>query len=189
MLSTRKIVFLGETGVGKTSLVTRISSDQFHGFQAATIGAAFTSVTCKTAKLQIWDTAGQERYLSLAPMYYRAADLAVVVYSINNPDTLYRLNYWLRELNKHVTKPITVIVVGNKSDLKNNTCDLLRIKQSDMIRLAGTLETSARTGAGISELTDLMINAEITSLIDDESDSEDDHLTMNNSTKSVGCGC
>ncbi|XP_059955464.1 ras-related protein Rab-5A isoform X2 [Mesoplodon densirostris] len=85
-----KLVLLGESAVGKSSLVLRFVKGQFHEFQESTIGAAFlTQTVClddTTVKFEIWDTAGQERYHSLAPMYYRGAQAAIVVYDITNEE-------------------------------------------------------------------------------------------------------
>ncbi|RLN42784.1 ras-related protein RABF2b-like [Panicum miliaceum] len=84
-----KLVLLGDVGAGKSSLVLRFVKGQFVEFQESTIGAAFFSQTLavndETVKFEIWDTAGQERYHSLAPMYYRGAAAAIVVYDITNP--------------------------------------------------------------------------------------------------------
>ncbi|XP_060680884.1 ras-related protein Rab-5A isoform X2 [Hemiscyllium ocellatum] len=85
-----KLVLLGESAVGKSSLVLRFVKGQFHEYQESTIGAAFlTQTVClddTTVKFEIWDTAGQERYHSLAPMYYRGAQAAIVVYDITNDE-------------------------------------------------------------------------------------------------------
>uniref|UniRef100_A0A2K5IFM0 Uncharacterized protein n=1 Tax=Colobus angolensis palliatus TaxID=336983 RepID=A0A2K5IFM0_COLAP len=87
-----KLVLLGESAVGKSSLVLRFVKGQFHEYQESTIGAAFlTQSVClddTTVKFEIWDTAGQERYHSLAPMYYRGAQAAIVVYDITNQKKL-----------------------------------------------------------------------------------------------------
>merc|ERR1712137_20550 len=89
-----KLVLLGESAVGKSSLVLRFVKGQFLDFQESTIGAAFlTQTVClndTTVKFEIWDTAGQERYHSLAPMYYRGAQAAIVVYDITNADSFDR---------------------------------------------------------------------------------------------------
>jgi hypothetical protein len=82
-----KLVLLGESAVGKSSIVLRFVKDQFDSYRESTIGAAFLTQTISldentTVKFEIWDTAGQERYKSLAPMYYRNANCAVVVYDI-----------------------------------------------------------------------------------------------------------
>nr|KAF6309077.1 hypothetical protein mPipKuh1_009182 [Pipistrellus kuhlii] len=90
-----KLVLLGESAVGKSSLVLRFVKGQFHEYQESTIGAAFlTQTVClddTTVKFEIWDTAGQERYHSLAPMYYRGAQAAIVVYDITNTVKIFPL--------------------------------------------------------------------------------------------------
>ncbi|KAK1324640.1 Ras-related protein RABF2a [Acorus calamus] len=97
-----KLVLLGDVGAGKSSLVLRFVKGQFIDFQESTIGAAFFSQTIAvndaTVKFEIWDTAGQERYHSLAPMYYRGAAAAIVVYDITNPISYTRAKKWIQEL-------------------------------------------------------------------------------------------
>ena len=85
---SKKIVLLGDTAVGKTSLCARLVNGTFDNFSEPTIGAAFLTKTVQngdiTHRLEIWDTAGQERYRALAPMYYRGATAALVVYDVTN---------------------------------------------------------------------------------------------------------
>ena len=122
-LAQFKLVLLGESWVGKSSLVLRFVNGQFHEFQMSTIGAAFlTKTLClndTTVKFEIWDTAGQERYHSLAPMYYRGAQAAIVVYDITNADTFARAKMWVRELQRQARPDIVIALAGNKSDLAN----------------------------------------------------------------------
>lgn len=104
-----KVVFLGETSVGKSSIVSRFTRDEFFEFQEPTIGAAFQSKSIHldncSVRMEFWDTAGQERYRSLAPMYYRGASVAFIVYDITNPDTLNNAKYWINQIkNKGETK-------------------------------------------------------------------------------------
>lgn len=99
-----KLVLLGDMGAGKSSLVLRFVKDQFFDFQESTIGAAFFSRTVgvndASVKFEIWDTAGQERYHSLAPMYYRGAAAAIVVYDITSTESFERAKKWVEELHK-----------------------------------------------------------------------------------------
>lgn len=122
-LAQFKLVLSGESAVGKSSLVLRFVKGQFHEFQESTIGAAFlTQTVClddTTVKFEIWDTAGQERYHSLAPMYYRGAQAAIVVYDITNADTFSRAKTWVRELQRQARPDIVIALAGNKSDLAN----------------------------------------------------------------------
>mmetsp|Transcript_32795 Transcript_32795/g.55298 ORF Transcript_32795/g.55298 Transcript_32795/m.55298 type:complete len:203 (+) Transcript_32795:77-685(+) len=118
-----KVVLVGESGVGKTSLTCRFVNNHFKENSPSTIGASFLSKTMSVrgpTKFNIWDTAGQEKYRSLATLYYRGADIAVVVYDITNRETFDQIqDYWIQEL-KHQCQgegSLQVAVVGNKSDL------------------------------------------------------------------------
>ncbi|KAK4590614.1 hypothetical protein RGQ29_020964 [Quercus rubra] len=117
-----KLVLLGDMGTGKTSLVLRFVKGQFFDNQEPTIGAAFftqiLSLAEATVKFDIWDTAGQERYHSLAPMYYRGAAAAVVVYDISSMDTFTRAKKWVQELQRQGNQNLVMALVGNKSDLE-----------------------------------------------------------------------
>jgi len=116
-----KLVLLGESSVGKSSLVLRFVKGQFHEFQESTIGAAFLTQTVQiddtTVKFEIWDTAGQERYHSLAPMYYRGAQAAIVVYDISNKETFQKAQTWIKELQRQASPNIVIALAGNKLDL------------------------------------------------------------------------
>ncbi|KEG05975.1 small Rab GTP binding protein [Trypanosoma grayi] len=115
-----KVVLLGDSGVGKSSLVQRLVKDEWNENQNSTVGASFFRYSCPVddtaVNFDIWDTAGQERYKSLASMYYRGAAAALVVYELPSYETFERAKYWVRELAAN--SPETIItLVGNKSDL------------------------------------------------------------------------
>eukprot|EP00630_Chrysocystis_fragilis_P010225 CAMPEP_0197411006 /NCGR_PEP_ID=MMETSP1165-20131217/31743_1 /TAXON_ID=284809 /ORGANISM="Chrysocystis fragilis, Strain CCMP3189" /LENGTH=228 /DNA_ID=CAMNT_0042937517 /DNA_START=45 /DNA_END=731 /DNA_ORIENTATION=- len=116
-----KLVLLGDTAVGKSCLVVRFVRDEFFEFQEPTIGAAFLtqSVTLEnaTVKFEIWDTAGQERYRSLAPMYYRGAAAAIVVYDITNKESFNGAKSWVKELQRRGDPNVVIALAGNKADL------------------------------------------------------------------------
>uniref|UniRef100_K3Z804 Uncharacterized protein n=1 Tax=Setaria italica TaxID=4555 RepID=K3Z804_SETIT len=116
-----KLVLLGDVGAGKSSLVLRFVKGQFVEFQESTIGAAFFSQTLavndETVKFEIWDTAGQERYHSLAPMYYRGAAAAIVVYDITNAASFTRAKKWVQELQAQGNPNTIMALAGNKADL------------------------------------------------------------------------
>nr|XP_029116090.1 ras-related protein RHN1 isoform X1 [Elaeis guineensis] len=118
-----KLVLLGDMGAGKSSLVLRFVKGQFLEFQESTIGAAFFSQTLAlndaTVKLEIWDTAGQERYHSLAPMYYRGAAAAVIVYDITSMESFERARKWVQELQKQGNSNMVTALAGNKADLED----------------------------------------------------------------------
>ncbi|KAI6133612.1 GTP-binding protein RAB5 [Pisolithus thermaeus] len=153
-----KLVLLGESAVGKSSLVLRFVKDQFDDYRESTIGAAFLTQTVTLddqtiVKFEIWDTAGQERYKSLAPMYYRNANCAVVVYDITQTSSLDKARTWIRELQRQADPSIVIALCGNKTDLGARR----QITQEEAKKYADEeglmwFETSAKTGEGVSEV-------------------------------------
>ncbi|KAF2183069.1 ras-domain-containing protein [Zopfia rhizophila CBS 207.26] len=122
--SSVKLVLLGEAAVGKSSLVMRFVNNDFQENKEPTIGAAFLTQKCnlptRTIKFEIWDTAGQERFASLAPMYYRNAQAALVVYDITKPSSLTKAQHWVAELQRQASPGIVIALVGNKLDLASS---------------------------------------------------------------------
>jgi small GTP-binding protein len=113
---------VGESGVGKSSLVSRFALDQYDGNFTATIGVDFkvtgAQVGSKKVKYQLWDTAGQERFAPIVTTYYRGAHAVVLVYDVAEPDTLTAaLNKWLHQVSMYARPHAPVILVGNKCDL------------------------------------------------------------------------
>merc|ERR1712000_195293 len=157
-----KLVLLGESAVGKSSLVLRFVKDQFDDYRESTIGAAFLTQTITldentTVKFEIWDTAGQERYKSLAPMYYRNANCAVVVYDITQASSLDKAKSWVKELQRQANENIIIALAGNKVDVVNEYPDKRAIQTADAeayAKEAGLLffETSAKTSTNVREL-------------------------------------
>ena len=117
-----KLVLLGDTAVGKSCIATRFVRNEYYEFQEPTIGAAFLTKTMeynnKGFRFEIWDTAGQERYRSLAPMYYRGAAAAIIVYDITQEDSFNGAITWIKEVKKRA-QHAKLILVGNKSDLES----------------------------------------------------------------------
>ncbi|XP_062518455.1 ras-related protein Rab-5C-like [Corticium candelabrum] len=152
-----KLVLLGESAVGKSSLVLRFVKGQFHEYQESTIGAAFlTQTVCledTTVKFEIWDTAGQERYHSLAPMYYRGAQAAIVVYDVTNQDTFSRAKNWVKELQRQASPNIVIALAGNKADLSNKR--MVEFEEAQAYAEDNGLlfmETSAKTAMNVNEI-------------------------------------
>jgi len=152
-----KLVLLGETSVGKSSLVIRFVKGQFHEYQESTIGAAFLTQTVVvgdyTVKFEIWDTAGQERYHSLAPMYYRGAAAAIVVYDITSAPSFGRAKTWVKELQRQGSQDVVIALAGNKVDRESErkvSADEAR-KYAEENGLA-FIETSAKTNINVREL-------------------------------------
>ncbi|CAM6103199.1 unnamed protein product [Calypogeia fissa] len=153
-----KLVLLGDMGAGKSSLVMRFVKGQFFDYQESTVGAAFVTQTLAvnetTVKFEIWDTAGQERYHSLAPMYYRGAAAAIVVYDMTNPDSFIRAKKWVNELQRQGSNPNLVIALaGNKADLSRRR----KVQPEEGQAYADEyelffMETSAKTSHNVNEL-------------------------------------
>ena len=125
--------------------------------QESTIGAAFLTQTVvlddTTVKFEIWDTAGQERYHSLAPMYYRGAQAAIVVYDITNADTFTRAKTWVRELQRQARPDIVIALAGNKSDLgSRRTVEYEEANAYAEENGLLFLETSAKNANNVNEI-------------------------------------
>jgi small GTP-binding protein len=118
-----KVVLIGDSGVGKSNLLSRFTRNQFNLESKSTIGVEFAtrSIKCdnKTIKAQIWDTAGQERYRAITSAYYRGAVGALLVYDISKAITYENVERWLNELRDHADSNIVIMLVGNKSDLRH----------------------------------------------------------------------
>eukprot|EP00262_Sarcandra_glabra_P016708 TRINITY_DN5530_c0_g2_i1.p1 TRINITY_DN5530_c0_g2~~TRINITY_DN5530_c0_g2_i1.p1 ORF type:complete len:218 (+),score=33.20 TRINITY_DN5530_c0_g2_i1:45-698(+) len=143
-----KIVLIGDSGVGKSNILSRFTRNEFCLESKSTIGVEFATRTLqvegKTVKAQIWDTAGQERYRAITSAYYRGAVGALLVYDITKKQTFESIQRWLRELRDHADSNIVIMMTGNKSDLNH----LRVVPEEDAQALAekeglSFLETSA----------------------------------------------
>ncbi|CAL9123128.1 unnamed protein product [Musa textilis] len=118
-----KLVLIGDSGVGKSNLLSRFTRNEFHLESKSTIGVEFAtrsiSVDGKVLKAQIWDTAGQERYRAITSAYYRGAVGALLVYDVTRRTTFENVSRWLREMKDHTDPNIVVMLIGNKSDLRH----------------------------------------------------------------------
>ncbi|KAK8807451.1 hypothetical protein WA158_004218 [Blastocystis sp. Blastoise] len=157
-IKTAKIVFLGDTSVGKTSVTTRFVRDTFNQGTESTIGAAFSSKTLHTdvgsLKLDIWDTAGQERYRSILPMYYRDACAAIIVMSVIDPEPFPTVERWIADVRKNCDmRDVYIVLAANKADLVNDR--KIFKEQLDVFctdKGIKYFEVSALTGANINEM-------------------------------------
>ncbi|RMD40985.1 hypothetical protein DV735_g4152, partial [Chaetothyriales sp. CBS 134920] len=144
--SSVKLVLLGEAAVGKSSLVLRFVNNDFQENKEPTIGAAFLtqkiSLPSRIIKFEIWDTAGQERFASLAPMYYRNAQAALVVYDLTKPTSLTKAKHWVAELQRQASPGIVIALVGNKLDLCSSANSLSELDTEDAPDAEGEAERS-----------------------------------------------
>ncbi|GAY63796.1 ras-related protein RABA2a [Citrus sinensis] len=118
-----KVVLIGDSGVGKSNLLSRFTRNEFCLESKSTIGVEFATRTLqvegRTIKAQIWDTAGQERYRAITSAYYRGALGALLVYDVTKPTTFENVSRWLKELRDHADSNIVIMMIGNKTDLKH----------------------------------------------------------------------
>lgn len=140
-----KIVFLGKSSVGKSSIIHRFILNDFTSVDS-TIGASYFSVVRNGTRFDIWDTAGQEKYKSLVPFYYKNSNVAVIVFDLTILDSINEAVYWIDQLKSQLTQPIIYLVM-NKTDIIDMDYPLL-LQTYDVKRF----KTSAKTGEGVYEL-------------------------------------
>ena len=115
-----KLIIIGDTGVGKSCLLSKVMDDKFNHEHSVTIGVEFGSFVLrmdgKIIKLQIWDTAGQESFRSVTRIFYRGAHVVFLVYDITREDTFVNVQEWLLEVKQHANSEIVVYLIGNRVD-------------------------------------------------------------------------
>lgn len=192
MANRIKVVLLGASSVGKSTLIDRIVLDKFVQNET-TIGAAFHQMYLNGHKLNIWDTAGQERYLSIIPIYYRNTDIVILVYDLGSISTVSRALYYFNKLKKELGNNINCIIVGNKKDLINEQ-ELMLIKRYINKTFENKTNTefkyvSSKTGENIKELKDCI--SHISDLIDNDIDRiiNNDIVLFEDNINSDKCDC
>ncbi|XP_018302449.1 ras-related protein Rab-37 isoform X2 [Mycetomoellerius zeteki] len=170
-----KVMLLGDSGVGKTCLLTRFRDGRFlSGNYITTVGIDFrnkvVTVDDTPIKLQIWDTAGQERFRSVTHAYYRDAHALLLLYDVTNKTSYDNIRAWLSEIREHANEDVVIMLLGNKSDCGTERA----VKREDGERLAQEykvpfMETSAKTGLNV-ELAFLAVARELKARKSDDSD-------------------
>ncbi len=159
-----KVIVLGDSGVGKTSLMSRFVNNSFSKSYKATVGADFATREVKVGQtrctLQIWDTAGQERFQSLGLKFYRGADACILVYDITNPRSFDKLTYWCDEFKMQACtddpETFPFVIVGNKTDRAADRAVSKAAAENWCREMGYTeplshFEASAATGDGVCE--------------------------------------
>ncbi|XP_040917891.1 ras-related protein Rab-37-like isoform X2 [Toxotes jaculatrix] len=163
---THKTILVGDSGVGKTSLLVQYDQGKFiPGSFTSTVGIGFTNkvvdVDNLKVKLQIWDTAGQERFRSVTHAYYRDAQALLLLYDITSKPSFDNIRAWLTEIHEYAQKDVVIMLLGNKSDMAAERV----VKTEEGEKLAKEygvpfMETSAKTGVNV-ELAFLAIAKEL----------------------------
>lgn len=158
-----KIVLIGDSGVGKSNILSRFTRKEFNLDSKTTIGVEFAQKTLnidgKTIRAQIWDTAGQERYRAITSAYYRGAVGALLVYDISKSSSFENVEKWLKELKDHADSQTVVMLTGNKADLKQlravTTEEAATYAQKHNLAF---IETSAMDGSGVDRAFEIVLN-------------------------------
>ena len=151
-----KVVLIGDTSVGKTNILSKYLTNDFDPDSKATVGVEFGTKNFKIedniVKVQIWDTAGQERYRSITNAYYKGAKGSLLVYDITNPKTFESIDRWLSDLKVNGDENISVVLLGNKSDLESDrkVSTQQGKEKAEFYKLA-FMETSALNGNNIDK--------------------------------------
>jgi len=162
-----KLLIIGDSGVGKSSLMNRFSDNVFSESYINTIGVDFKirtiEVNGKMIKLQIWDTAGQERFRTIVSSYYRGAHGIMIVFDITDKESFYNVKMWSEEIKKYASSNVKTILIGNKADFESKR----QVEYSEAKEYADSnnmnyFETSAKTALNVEksffELASLLIN-------------------------------
>lgn len=150
-----KVIILGDSSIGKTSIVQRYIQESFDYQMDTTIGASFIAKEVRTPKgpciLNLWDTAGQERYRSLITTYARGASAALVCYDVTNVTSFQSIERWLAEVFKICSTDLKIIIVGNKADL-TDTVPIVEAEDFAISHGYPYFRTSAKSGYHVQEL-------------------------------------
>lgn len=157
-----KIILLGDSGVGKTNILTRFSNNTFSDSTKTTLGVDFKTRTIEIDNVkirsQVWDTSGQERFRSIAPAYYRGAVGSLIVYDTTSRTSFDNLSKWETEIKNHSGSEFISLLVGNKSDL----VDLRAVSTDEGLDYAKSknwafIETSALQSTNIEKAFEMIL--------------------------------
>ena len=200
-----QLLIIGDSSVGKTSILTRYTTGNFKEEYLATVGLDYFSkqelIKNKTIQIKIWDTAGQERYKALTPAYFKNAEGVLVVYDVTAIDSFYNLKFWINSIKTNMESKnikIPIVLMGNKIDLEESR----EIRKEIAEKYATEnnyiyFESSAKTGEGIDkairELVDQVINKK--NNLDEQKEFRKDSVQIkedsiennNSSNKKRGC--
>ena len=153
-----KIIIIGDSSVGKSSLANKAIKNKFENVYSATLGfdyfSLFVKIDGKILKLQIWDTCGQEIYQSLITNFFRNSSLAIMVYSIDNRSSFEHIDNWLKEIKINSNPDAKVFLIGNKADLEDKRVVTYEEaeKYAEELDFSKFYETSAKTGFNAQQI-------------------------------------
>ena len=158
-----KVVLVGDSSVGKTNIMSKYLKNEFHEDSKATVGVEFGAKQFKieghTVKAQIWDTAGQERYKAITSAYYKGAKGGFAVYDITRRSSFESIEKWVNDLTSTADKNVTIVIIGNKSDLEDHRQITKEEGQEKANKLqVAFLETSAFSGENLDKAFEMIVN-------------------------------
>ena len=157
-----KVILIGDSGVGKTNIMSKFLKNQFLEDSKATVGVEFGSKLFiqqgHKIKAQIWDTAGQEKYKAITSAYYKGSKGALVIYDITQKETFANIEKWVNDLKCKGDPKITIIIIGNKNDLEEKR-QISKEQGEEKAKSFGCafLETSAFSGDNIEKAFEMMV--------------------------------
>ena len=179
-----KILTLGDTTVGKTSIILRYTKEKFNNVFLATIGIDFqkkiVNIGNNKVNVVLWDTAGQERFKKITSQYLYNGDGAILVFDITQKNTFERINYWLEELEKKKNiEEMSLVLVGNKIDLNDkrevSIDDINKFSQERKIKY---FETSAKNNIGIEEMMNYIVKKTLKIIKKRNDENNEENITI-----------
>lgn len=151
-----KVMLLGESQIGKTSIIQRYVKNNFNLSYITTVGIDFQlkklEINNKTVKLQIWDTAGQERFKNITKNYFHSSDGFIIGYDITSRNSFNNVSTWLNEINENASEEIQKILIGNKCDLSERQVSTEEGKKLAEENGMKFFETSAKSDINVKEV-------------------------------------
>lgn len=197
-----KVIILGDSGVGKTSLMNQYVNKKFSVSYKATIGADFLTkevlVDDRLVTMQIWDTAGQERFQSLGVAFYRGADCCVLVYDVNNAKSFDTLDSWrdefLIQASPRDADAFPFVVIGNKIDVEENKRMISQKRAMSFCQSKGGIpyfETSAKEAINVEQAFEVIARHALAQEEAEEygTDFGQDIINMGSESENNGCAC
>ncbi|KAG0233325.1 hypothetical protein BGW42_007523 [Actinomortierella wolfii] len=195
-----KVIILGESGVGKTSLMNQYVNKKFSNQYKATIGADFLTkevvVDDRLVTMQIWDTAGQERFQSLGVAFYRGADCCVLVYDVNNAKSFETLDSWrdefLVQASPRGPENFPFVVIGNKIDMEESKRMISQKRAMAWCQSKGNIpyfETSAKEAINVEQAFQTIAKNALQQEVEVEIDFPDPIKIDSDTSKDFGCAC
>lgn len=158
-----KTVIIGDSGVGKSALMSRLCDDTFNENFISTIGVDFKyreliTVSGKVIKLQIWDTAGQERYRTITAAYYRGANCIAITFDVCSRDSFVKVQYWIGECKKYCSPDVKYVLIGAKADRIDRAVSKEEANSVALKYNIPYIESSAKTGDNVEEAFRILCN-------------------------------